>query len=404
MTPWVLLSLLAWQNPDYLDQGRKALDSQKNEDAAALFQKAVSASPGDYASHFHLALADSLLHRDPEAIREYQRTLDLKPGLYEASLNLGILLLRNERAAEAIPLLQAAATQKPAEYRPNYYLAEALLKAAQPDQARKHFEDALKATPKSAAAELGLARSLLAQNQLDASRPHFQSAAGLDASFHDALLELAAAEEKAGHAPEAIALYQQFPGDAAAQARLGELLLENKQFADAIPRLEKAVSEAPTVANRLALATAYRMNKQLDKQDAQLEKAVATEPNGYDLRMIYGRQLRDERKLIPAANQFAAAAKIKPDSKEAWNELASVLIVHEDYGAGLAALDRVKALGAETPGNFYLRAITLDKLHQNPGALDNYKQFLAVSKGKFPDQEFAARQRIRIIETEMHKR
>ena len=409
MSPWLFfpllaLPLLAWQTVDYVEQGRKALDAQKNDEAAALFQKAVDADPKDYAAHFHLALADSLLQRDPQAIAEYKRTLELKPNLYEADLNLGILYLRGKYAADAAPMLQAAVAQKPAEYRPNYFLAEALLLVGSPDQAQTHFEAALKANPKSAAAELGLAHALLAQKQLPAAEPHFRSAAELDPNDRDALLELAAAEEKAGRVPEAIAIYQQFPANGAAQARLGELLLENKQFADAIPRLEKAVADAPTVANRLALATAYGMNKQPEKQDEQLDKAVASEPANYDLRMIYGRQLRDERKLVPAANQFLAAAKVKPDSKECWDELANVLIVHGDVAQGLAALEKRRALGAEIPGDVWLRAITLDKIHQKPLALDSYKQFLALSTGKFPDQEFQARQRIRILETELHKR
>jgi tetratricopeptide (TPR) repeat protein len=409
MSPWLFFPLLAWpllawQTVDYVEQGRKALDAQKNDEAAALFQKAVDADPKDYAAHFHLALADSLLQRDPQAIAEYKRTLELKPNLYEADLNLGILYLRGKYAADAAPMLQAAVAQKPAEYRPNYFLAEALLLVGSPDQAQTHFEAALKANPKSAAAELGLGHALLAQKQLPAAEPHFRSAAELDPNDRDALLELASAEEKAGRVPEAIAIYQQFPANGAAQARLGELLLENKQFADAIPRLEKAVADSPTVANRLALATAYGMNKQPEKQDEQLDKAVASEPGNYDLRMIYGRQLRDERKLVPAANQFLAAAKVKPDSKESWDELANVLIVHGDLTQGLAALEKRRALGAEIPGDVWLRAITLDKIHQKPLALDSYKQFLALSTGKFPDQEFQARQRIRILETELHKR
>ena len=149
---------------------------------------------------------------------------------------------------------------------------------------------------------------------------------------------------------------------------------------------------------------AYRMNKQFDKQLDQLAQATAREPDNYDLHMIYGRALNDQRQLGPASQQFLMAARIRPTSAEAWNELASAAIVHEDYAQGLAALDKVKALGAEIPGDRYLRAITLDKLHQLPGALASYKEFLATSGGKFPNQEFAARQRIRIIETELNKR
>ena len=121
------------------------------------------------------------------------------------------------------------------------------------------------------------------------------------------------------------------------------------------PYLEKAVAQSATAANRLALATAYKMNKEPQKALPQLEQATAAEPASYDLHMGYGRALRDQRQFIPAANQFAVSAKLKPDSKEAWNELAGVLTLAEQYPQALAALDRVRALRAEIPGDYYLR-------------------------------------------------
>src|SRR5690349_12718610 len=122
-----LLFLL--QSPDYNEEGRKALEAQKYEEAAQDFTKAISADAKDYTAHFHLALAQSMLKKDAEAIAEYRKVLELKPDLYEAQLNLGILLLRDKQAEAAIPLLQQAAGKKPAEYRPRFYLAEALLAA-----------------------------------------------------------------------------------------------------------------------------------------------------------------------------------------------------------------------------------------------------------------------------------
>ncbi len=403
MSLWIALLLAAFQNPDYVDQGRKALDANRNDEAAALFQKAVAADRKDYAAHFHLALADSLLQHDTEAIAEYQKTLELKPGLYQAELNLGILFLRNKRDADAIAPLTEAAKQKPSEFRPSYYLGDALLRTGKAAEAQTYLEAALKANPTAAPAELSLARALLQQGSLTDAEPWFRKAAAQDATYKDALLELGAAEEKAGNAAAAIELYKQFPENAGAQERLGELLIESKQFGDAIPRLEKAVNDSPTAANRLALATAYGMNKEPAKQMEQLAKAVAAEPANYDLRMIFGRALRDAKKPLDAASQFAAAAKIKPDAVDAWNELAGQLILTDRLADGLAALDHVKALGRELPGDVYLRAITLDKLHQKPQAVASYKQFLTMSEGKFPDQEFAARQRIRIIEQELHR-
>src|SRR5207237_3914296 len=137
---------------------------------------------------------------------------------------------------------------------------------------------------------------------------------------------------------QAIAIYQQLPEHAAAQERLGELLLEAKRYPEAIERLEKAVQKDPTPANRLALAHAYRLNKEPDKALPLLEKAVAAEPRNFDLRMIYGSALRDKKNYSAAAQEFFAATQMRPDAKDAWSELAAMLVLLEDFPKAMAAL------------------------------------------------------------------
>jgi len=133
-------------------------------------------------------------------------------------------------------------------------------------------------------------------------------------------------------------------------------------------------------------------------------QGVAAAPEDFDLRMFYGRILRDQRRFPPAAEQFSAAAKIKPDAAEAWTELAGVLIMAERLTDGLGALDHVRALGVETAGHFYLRAMTLERLQRPKDALDAYNKFLAASQNANPDQEFIARQRVKALEKELGKR
>lgn len=405
MWPVVTIFLLfLLQAPDFKADGIKALESQKYDAAAESFAKAIQADPKDYTAHFHLALAYSLVHKDAEAIAEYKKTLELKPDLYEAQLNLGILLLRQKEPAGAAPYLEAAVSQKPKQYRAQLFLGDALLATGDPAKAEQHYKTAAEIDPKSPDAQLGLGRSQAQQNSLADAAGHFRQAAQLDPTYKDALLELAGLFEKNKQSAEAIAIYEQFPDNVAAQERMGELLLESKRISEAIPALEKAVEKDPTPANRLALATAYRLNKEPQKALAQIEKASAAEPASYDLHMMYGRALRDERQFPAAAKEFLQAAKIKSDTKDVWNELAGVLYLMENYPQALAALDRVKTLGQEIPGDFYLRAITLDKLKQYQPALESYQQFLMASNGKNPDEEFKARQRVRIIRKELSKR
>ncbi len=399
-----LLALLLFSpQQDFLAEGLKALDANQPAAAEPLLRQAVQADAKDFAAHFNLALALSLQQKDDEAIQELRRTLELNPGLYQADSNLGTLLLRNKRPAEAVPVLKEAVALRPQEARVDLLYAQALYDTSDIAQAEQYYRAAAGLDPKSAAAQSGLAHSLLKQSKLAEAQEHFRSAASLDPRYRDDLLELAPEYEKSKMVAEAAAIYREFPENAAATERLAQLLVANGNFAGAIPDLESAVKTSPSVANRLALADAYKTNKQLDKAVEQLQLAVASDPANYDAHMDLGRELRDRRQFVPAAQQFAAAAKIRPDSVKAWNELAAVLVVNEDYPGGLAALDRVRALGKEVPGDYFYRAISLEKLKQPKPAMEAYRQFLAVDGGKMPDQEFQARQRIRIIEHELGK-
>ena len=398
-----LLLWLAFQGSFY-ERGLKALDEKRYQEAVDALKNAIAADPKDYGAHFNLALAYSLLGKDTEAIPEYKTTLDLKPELYQAELNLGISLLREKQGARAVPYLTEAVSQKPKEYRPNYYLAEALLAAGAPEKAEPYYKAALESDPKSAAAELGLAHSFAKRNQLAEAAPHFSKAAELNSNYRDSLLELASLYEAQKQTPEAIAIYQQFPENPGAQERLGELLLEAGQPGDALAHFEAAIEKSPTTANRAALAAAYLKNKEPEKALPVVEAILQTEPNNYDIRMLHGRILRDSRKFSPAAEEFYRATKVKPDSGEAWSELAGALVLSENYPAALTALDRVAALHAEKPGHVYLRAIVLDKIKQLKPALESYQRFLAMSTGQNPDEEFKARQRVRIIERELSKK
>lgn len=400
---WLLLVALLAQSADFSAEGTKALDAKDYAAAVDFFTKAAASDPKDYGAQFNLALSYSMLGKDAEAIPHYKIVLDLKPGLYEAELNLGLSMLRTKDATGAIAHLQGAANQKPGEFRPVFYYAQALLDAGRTAEAESAFAKALSLNPASAQAESGLAHALSREGRLSDAEPHFGKAASLDASYRDGLLELGSLYEANRQTAEAIAIYREFPENPGAQERLGNLLAESGRFADAIAPLETAVSRSPTLGNKLALAQAYEQNKQLDKATPLAAQLVAAQPGDYRIGMFYGRLLRDQRQFAPAANQFLAATKLKSDSAEAWSELAAMLISLEQYPQALTALDHVRALGAEKPGHFFFRATTLDHLHQRQEAIENYNKFLETDQGKSPNQDFQARQRIRILQDELKR-
>ncbi len=398
-----LSALLAWQS-NFYTEGMKALDEKRYADAVKDFTNAVAAEPGEYTTHFNLALACGLTGNDSEAAAEYRKTIELKPGLYQAELNLGIVLLHLKQPAEAKDPLAAAVAAEPREYRPNYFLGDALLTLGRNADAEHAFTAAAAAQPNSAAAELGLGRAIARQGRLDEAAPHFRKAASLDAHYRDSLLELANLYETAKRYPEAAALYGEFPDDPAAQEHRAEMLLAGGDPASAVQQFEQVAAKSPTDANRAALADAYIANKQPAKALPLIQELLKNDPNNFQLVMLSGKILRDQRNFPAAAQEFARAAKLKDTAPEAWSELAGMLVLIDDYPDALGALDRVRALHAEKPGHMYLRAIVLDKMHDLKPALASYQEFLAASQGKYPDEEFKSRQRARIIQDQLNRR
>ena len=401
---WAFLAVFfLLQAPDYSAEGMKALEEGKYQAAVEAFTQAVAADASDYYAHFNLGQAYGLLHRNPEGIAEYRKVLELKPGLYQAELNAGILLMREKEPGEALPFLAQAAEQKPGEYLPRYSLAVAQYQTGLLEEAEGSYRRALELDPKSAAAEAGLAHALARQGKLADAAPHFERAAELDPQLRQGLLELAELYEKNGQKTEAAEIYRKFPDRPDIQERLGRILLDAKQYSEAVPRLRAAYAASPGQATRVPLAEAYVFTGQLERALPLLEQAAAAEPGNFDIRMMYGRALRDRKQYAAAAAQFVEATRVKPKEPRPWTEAGAMFFMTSSFEQSLAAFDHALQLGENTPGVCFMRALNLDRLRKLQPALDAYRQFLAMSQGN-PEQEFQARQRVRIMQRELERR
>ena len=402
----VLLTLiLAFQAAgDPVVAGTKLLEQEKYAEALAVFQKLVAAEPKNVEGHFYLGMALGSLNRDGEAIASYRQVLELQPGLYEADLNLGMLLLRGQQASVALPHLKAASEKKPKEVRPRVYWAEALAQTGDWAGAEPLYASVIELDGKSAAAYAGRGRALAKLGKYDEAMTALKRAGELDAVYEGALVDLASALEGTGKKKEALAVYAATPKTAAVMERMGVLQIELGDPAGAATTLEAVVKAAPTTASRYALATAYLRAKQPEKAAPVLAGAIEQEPKSAELRLMLGRILRDQRNFLGAAQQFAGVVKVAPESKEGWKELAAMLIQTKNYDPAIQALDRLKQMGEDPPAHDFFRALIYDQQQLYKLALPAYQSFLARSEGKFPDEEFKARQRIKVINKELSKR
>jgi tetratricopeptide (TPR) repeat protein len=82
---------------------------------------------------------------------------------------------------------------------------------------------------------------------------------------------------------------------------------------------------------------------------------------------------------------------------EAYFNLGYAAEQNKNYELTIRALDARAKLQPETPATYFLRATAYDNLRMYKPAAANYKLFLGVAGGKFPDQEFQARHRLKAI-------
>jgi regulator of sirC expression with transglutaminase-like and TPR domain len=81
-----------------------------------------------------------------------------------------------------------------------------------------------------------------------------------------------------------------------------------------------------------------------------------------------------------------------------------MLLQTKNYDPALQAFDRLKQLGEDPPPHDFFRAIIYDQQQLYKPALEAYQRFLGRSEGKFPDEEFKARQRVKVINKELNRR
>jgi tetratricopeptide (TPR) repeat protein len=128
------------------------------------------------------------------------------------------------------------------------------------------------------------------------------------------------------------------------------------------------------------------------------KQLVEQNPGDARLHDQYGIALMHQHQFAPAEEQLLAALKLNPNMGNAYGDLAVVASENQQYDLTLKALEvRTKLLG-ENPGSYFLRATALDHLRRFPEATQNYRQFLASSGGKYPDEEWKARHRLLAIQ------
>ncbi len=413
------VALLAWsqggksraQQADPSALLRKAEEALNRHDYAAALdslKRVVEIDPKSTAAWFNLAYAYSGLHQNDDAVRAYQRTLELDPNLFEARLNLGIMLVEMKKPQASLEHLQKTVKLKPEHARAHLYYGRALNLAGQAEAAEKQFQEALRLDPGLAIAQFDLGQVYLSAKRYAEARTAFQKSWELDPKLPQAQLGMALASEGLNDLAAAVTHFEQYlaakPDDLETRFHLARILVQqakNELALENLQTLYRAKPDLPGLA--AALGDVHALRKNYPESEKFYRQALAVSPGEGDLHRALARTLLDEKKLSEAEAEFRASLKLDPHNGDAAKGLATSVYLEERYPEAILLFE-AQARAPDAPaGVFFVLATCYDHLRVLPKAIEAYQRFLELSRGESPDQEWQARQRLKLLRRETQK-
>ncbi len=367
----------------------------------------LTAHPSDARALFDAGYVADAQNRLEAAAGFYRRAVEANPQSFEAHVELGMLLARMGKLAEARTELAAATQLEPGEAGPGAKarawraLAE-IDKATDPAKSSEDLLEALKLSPETPNDTL-LAASLAEQTgQLDAAEQTYRRMLAKDpksAAANAGLAHLLIARKQYPEAESLLrAALEKAPEDTVLTAQLATVLAAEDK-AEALPLFQKLHDANPKdAAITRMLAAVMDDAGDVEGSDKLYVSLLAASPEDPALLVAHGQNLVRQRKFAEAAATFDKATRLDVAIVDGWSGLAYAASRAGQPAITIHALTmRLKYL-PDIPSTYFLWAISYDALHQKEQSAAYYHRFLESSAGKFPDQEWQARQRLIVLE------
>ncbi|MBV8673107.1 MAG: tetratricopeptide repeat protein [Acidobacteriaceae bacterium] len=390
-----------------LSQAEAAIDSKNYGKARAMLDGYLSAHSSDARALFDRGYCDDAEGHLDAAEGYYRKAIAADPKQFEARLALGLLLAQSG-SADARTELETAITLEPNPPNPGakaqaYRTLARLLRQSDPDKAKEDLIDALKLSPESADDTLLTAEIAEAEGDKSIAEEAYRRALKIQPDSSAAISGLAhllMQEKKYSEAePLLKSALSRDPDDPALNAQFAALLGAEGKTDEAVGALEKLYRLKPKDREiGMMLADAYVQSEDYEKADAVYANLLASAPDSADVASARGQVLIREQKYQEALEMFQRAVKSRQDDSDAWGGIAFAASKTGQYQLTVDALTMRSKLVSDTPVTYFLWATAYDNLHQYKQSVEYYQLFLKSALGKFPDEEWQAKQRLTILE------
>ena len=376
--------------------------------AQAKLESWLAAHPDDARALFDAGYVADAQNRLDDAASLYRRAVEANPQSFLAHLSLGLLLARQNKLNEARPELAAATSLDPADAGPamkaRAWRALARIdRSSDTTEASNELLEALKLTPETVDDTL-LAASIADQaGESDAAEAAYRRVLAEDpksAPANAGLVHLLIVRKLYPEAEVQLrAALSQSPDDPVLTAQLATVLAAQDK-AEALPLIQK-LHEAHPADTAITRMLAEVMAEAGDSagSDQLYSGLLASSPQDAALLIGHGQNLIHLLKYADGFVAFDKATQLDPANAEGWSGLAFAASRTDQPTITLHALTMRSKFLPEVPSTFFLWATAYDALHEKAAAATYYHRFLDSSAGKFPNQEWQARQRLKLLES-----
>jgi predicted Zn-dependent protease len=376
--------------------------------ARSLLLPWLAAHPDDARALFDLAYLEDAENHPDAAVADYKKSIDADPKRFESRLSYGLLLAREGHPQEAQEQLTRAVTLTPDPPNPiaqaqAYRALARLERTTDPAAAKEHLLDALHIGPEQPDDLLLTAEIATANEDDETAEAAYRQLLTRQPESSEATAGLVHLLLKEKKYPEADQLLRtaisRDPDNPALNSQLASTLTYEGKKDEALAILEKLHTlkpDDPLIGGMLA--DAYTQSGNPEKGEPILVGLVKKYPQNADLLNSLAESILQQHRYPEAITAFQAAIKVSPENPEDWMDLAIAASMDKQYPLVLQSLSMRAKFAEENAGSNFLRATAYDNLHQKKEAVEYYKKFLAVSAGKFPDQEWQAQHRLIALE------
>jgi tetratricopeptide (TPR) repeat protein len=372
----------------------------------------LASHPGDARALFDAGYIADAQGRNDDAVALYHKAIAANPNSFESQISLGLLLARTGKSSEARPALWSATTLDPGTAEPSSkaraWRALARIDMAgidgKPDPAQASIDllEALKLSPETPEDTL-MAASLADANGdsvgAEAAYRRVLKSTPDSSAAVSGLVHLLIAQKKYPEAEDLLrTALKKTPDDPAMTAQLAAVYVAEDK-ADALPLLQQFHEKHPKEAAITRMLAQVEADAGEYADSDQLYVALlASSPRDSNLLAGHGQNLIRLHRYPEALKAFQSATEIDETNGEAWNGLAFAAFETHQPTITLHALTVRSKYLPDSTFIYFLWATAYDTLHDKKQAVAYYHRFLESAAGKFPDQEWQARQRLTILE------